>query len=132
MVSVGKVKTRQMTMDNLETEKQAAMREAERDRYLAKLKSREVDRAKTKEQAKKAEVSRSEHAATDAQTFLYRMGNRAEFRAGVREKMLADAEQNQDKMATLGQVYRGQLHRIASRYLVKPQELDKLIDKEIE
>jgi hypothetical protein len=112
-------------MDNSETKKQAAMREAERERYLAQLRTREADRIKVKEQSKKAEVNRSEHAATNAQTFLYRMGSRSEFRAGLREKMMADVEQNQDKMATLGQVYRGKLKWFASRYLVKPQDLDK-------
>ncbi len=112
-------------MDNSESKKQAAMREAERDKYLAQLRSREADRTKVKEQSKKEEVVRSEQAAMNAQTFLYRMGSRSEFRAGLREKMMADVEQNQDKMATLGQAYRGHLKRIASRYLVKPQDLDK-------
>jgi hypothetical protein len=114
-----------MKMDKSETDKQAAMRQAEKERYLAKLKSRELERNKTKVQSKKAEQTRTQSAAMDAQTFLYRMGSRSEFRAGLREKMIADVQQNQQIMDKLGQVYRGKLKGFASRYLVKPQDLDK-------
>ena len=117
-------------MDKSETEKQAAMREAEKERYLASLRAREIDRAKSKEQSKQAEVLRAEKAIEDAEAFRADIGSRSDFRASMREKRKADAIQNQEVMDKLGQEYRNKLKSFTSRYSLKPQDLDKLSESE--
>ncbi len=112
-------------MDNSETDKQAAMRDAEKERYLASLRARETERVKSKEQSKEAEVVRAEKAVEDAQDFRTDIASRSDFRASLREKRKADALKNQEVMDKLGQEYRNKLKAFNSRYLVKPQELDK-------
>ncbi len=112
-------------MDNSETEKQAAMREAEKERYLASLRSRETERVKSKEQLKEAEVVRAEKAVEDADAFRTDIASRSDFRANLREKRKADALKNQEVMDKLGQEYRNKLKAFNSRYVIKPQNVDK-------
>lgn len=117
-------------MDKSETEKQAAMRAAEKERYLATLRSREIERVKAKEQLKEAEVVRAEKALEDAEEFRTNIASRSDFRANMREKRKADALKNQEVMDKLGQEYRNKLKAFNSRYLIKPQDLDKLSESE--
>jgi len=117
-------------MDKTETEKQAAMRAAEKERYLATLRSREIERVKAKEQLKEAEVVRAEKALEDAEEFRTNIASRSDFRANMREKRKADALKNQEVMDKLGQEYRNKLKAFNSRYLIKPQDLDKLSESE--
>jgi hypothetical protein len=117
-------------MSKDDTEKQAAMRESEKERYLASLRAREEERVRSKEQAKQAEVVRAEKALEDAQSFRAEIGSRTEFRDNLREKRKADAIQNQEVMNKLGQAYRSKLQAFNARYTVKPQKLDKLNEAE--
>lgn len=117
-------------MDKSETEKQAAMREAEKERYLATLRSREIERVKSKEQSKEAEVVRAEKAIEDAEAFRTDIASRSDFRAAMREKRKADALKHQEVMDKLGQEYRNKLKAFNSRYLMKPQDLDKSSESE--
>ncbi|CAN5558556.1 hypothetical protein BH10CYA1_BH10CYA1_25810 [soil metagenome] len=117
-------------MDKSETEKQAAMRDAEKERYLASLRSRENERVKSKEQSKEAEVVRAEKAVEDAEAFRTEIASRGDFRASMRDKRKADELKNQEVMDKLGEEYRNKLKAFNSRYLIKPQDLDKLGETE--
>lgn len=117
-------------MDKSDTEKQAAMREAEKERYLATLRSRETERVKAKEQLTEAEVVRSDKALEDAEAFRTDIASRSDFRANMRDKRKADALKHQEAMDKLGQEYRNKLKAFNSRYLVKPQDLDKSSESE--
>ena len=117
-------------MDKSETEKQAAMRDAEKERYLASLRSRETERLKSKEQSKEAEVTRAEKAIEEAEAFRNDIASRGDFRATMRDKRKADALKHQEAMDKLGQEYRNKLQAFNSRYLMKPQDLDKLSETE--
>lgn len=117
-------------MNRSETDKQRAMREAEKERYLASLKAKEEERKRTKEQSKQAEIVRSEQAASDKDVYLNKISSRTEFRSSISEKRKADAETNQEIMDKLGQEYRGKLQWFANRFDVRPEDLDKLNETE--
>ncbi|HEY9678471.1 MAG TPA: hypothetical protein V6C76_10710 [Drouetiella sp.] len=119
-------------MDKQQTEKQAAMRQAEKERYLAGLKAKETERNKAKEAQKQTVESRQKHAELTAQEFLGKMGSRSEFRAGVKDKMVADSKQYQEVADAQGQEHRAKLQWFANRYLMKPGDIDRLLDKEDE
>ncbi|MFN8554957.1 MAG: hypothetical protein U0103_26095 [Candidatus Obscuribacterales bacterium] len=117
-------------MKNSDTENQAAMREAEKERYLATLRARELERARSKEQSKQAEVVRAEKAIEEAEAFRAEISSRTDFREALREKRKADAIKNQEVMDKLGQEYRKKLKAFNSRFTVKLQDLDKLNEAE--
>lgn len=73
---------------------------------------------------------RAEKAVEDAEAFRTDIASRSDFRASMKEKRKADALKNQEVMDKLGQEYRNKLKAFNSRYLVKPQDLDKLSETE--
>lgn len=117
-------------MKKSDTEDQAAMREAEKERYLATLRAREIERARSKEQSRQAEIVRAEKAVEEAEAFRAEISSRADFRDALREKRKADAVKNQEVMDKLGQEYRNKLRAFNSRFTVKSEDLDKLNEAE--
>lgn len=109
-----------------EKAKLLGVREEERANFLENLRSRAAVRDLGKEKSKQAELKRAEHADVHAKTYLIKLDSRSQFRDGMRQKTRNDAKVNEEKMAKLGQAYRGKLKWFLQRYLVaEPSSQDK-------